>query len=76
MRLSQVQLLYVLEVLLVDSYHRLFPLAKSHSSDLKPYASPGLSECQHRNPNPQQRLGLESLTAYRNLKQKLLVPGL
>ena len=38
----------MLEVLIVDSYHRLFPLAKSHSSDLKPYASPGLSECERR----------------------------
>ena len=46
----KVQLLYVLEVLLVDSCHRLFPLEKSHSSDLEPYASPGLSECERRNP--------------------------
>ena len=50
MRLSQVPLLYVLEVLLVDSYHCLFPLEKSHSSDLEPHASPGLSECERRNP--------------------------
>ena len=39
----------MLEVLLVVSCHRLFPLAKSHSSDLEPYASPGLSECERRN---------------------------
>ena len=50
MRLPQVQLLYVLEALFVDSYHRLFPLEKSHSSDLEPHASPGLSECERRNP--------------------------
>ena len=54
MRLPQVQLLYVLEALFVDSYHRLFPLEKSHSSDLEPHASPGLSECERRNP---QRTG-------------------
>ena len=42
----------MLEVLLVVSCHRLFPLAKSHSSDLEPYASPGLSECERRNPEP------------------------
>ena len=50
MRLPQVQLLYVLEVSFVDSYLRLFPLEKSHSSDLEPHASPGLSECERRNP--------------------------
>ena len=49
MRLPQVQLLYVLEALSVDSYRRLFPLEKSHSSDLEPHASPGLSECERRN---------------------------
>ena len=52
MRLPQVQLLYVLEALFVDSYRRLFPLEKSHSSDLEPHASPGLSECERRNPKP------------------------
>ena len=55
MRLPQVQLLYVLEALLVDSYHRLFPLEKSHSSDLDPHASPGLSECERRKLKPQTR---------------------
>ena len=51
MRLPQVQLLYVLEALSVDSYRRLFPLEKSHSSDLEAHASPGLSECERRNPS-------------------------
>ena len=60
MRLSQVQLLDVLEALFVDSYRRLFPLEKSHSSDLEPHASPGLSECERRNPKP--RLVLPSVT--------------
>ena len=55
MRLSQVQLLYVLEVLLVDSYHCLFPLEESHSSDLEPHASPGLSESERRNPKTMVR---------------------
>ena len=50
MRLPQVQLLYVLEALFVDPCHRLFPLKESHSSDLEPHASPGLSECERRNP--------------------------
>ena len=36
MRLPQVQLLYVLEALFVDSSRRLFPLEKSHSSDHMP----------------------------------------
>ena len=39
MRLPQAQLLYVLEAFFVGSYHRLFPLEKSHSSDLEPHAS-------------------------------------
>ena len=46
MKFPKVQSLYVLDILLVAFHRRSFPLAKSHSSDLEPHASRGLSECE------------------------------
>ena len=53
MRTSEVRSLYVLDIFFV-AYHSLghsFPLELFHSSDLEPHASPGLPECERRNPN-------------------------
>ena len=52
MKFPKVQSLYVLDILLVASHRHSFPLEKFHSSDLEPHASPGLSECERRNPKP------------------------
>ena len=52
MKTSEVRSLYVLDIFFV-AYHSLghsFPLELSHSSDLEPHASPGLPECERRNP--------------------------
>ena len=59
MKTSEVRSLYVLDIFFV-AYHSLghsFLLELFHSSDLEPHASPGLPECERRNPktlNPEQ----------------------
>ena len=53
MKTSEVRSLYVLDIFFV-AYHSLghsFPLELFHSSDLEPHASPGLPECERRNPS-------------------------
>ena len=54
MMTSGVRSLYVLDIFFVASHSlgHLFPLELFHSSDLEPHASPGLPECERRNPNP------------------------
>ena len=59
MKTSEVRSLYVLDIFFVayHSHGHSFPLELFHSSDLEPHASPGLPECERRNPktlNPEQ----------------------
>ena len=53
MKTPEVRSLYVLDIFFV-AYHSLghsFLLELFHSSDLEPHASPGLPECERRNPS-------------------------
>ena len=57
MMTSGVRSLYVLDIFFVASHSlgHLFPLELFHSSDLEPHASPGLPECERRNPDSTPR---------------------
>ena len=52
MKTPEIRSLYVLDILFVayHSHGHSFPLEMFHSSDLEPHASPGLPECERRNP--------------------------
>ena len=54
MKTPEIRSLYVLDILFVayHSHGHSFPLEMFHSSDLEPHASPGLPECERRNPKP------------------------